>query len=86
MTLPLAGDLARHSIRVVSIAPGIFDSPMVANMSERTRRIVTASAVYPRRLGRGNEFARTVRWIIECPYVNGECIRISAGARMSAVL
>jgi len=86
MTLPLAGDLSRHAIRVVTIAPGIFDSPMVANMSERVRRVAKASTVYPRRLGRGEEFAKTVRWILECPYINGECIRVSAGGRLPAML
>jgi len=83
MTLPMARDLARHAIRVVTIAPGVFDSSMTANFPARTRKsLENEGIVYPRRFGHPNEFAKTVNWIIDCPYVNGETIRLSGGGRL----
>jgi 3-hydroxyacyl-CoA dehydrogenase/3-hydroxy-2-methylbutyryl-CoA dehydrogenase len=87
MTLPLARELARHAIRVVTIAPGVFTSSMTSKMPEKTRRSLAAgSVVYPHRFGRPEEFAHTVRWITECPYVNGEVVRLSGGGRLPAKL
>lgn len=87
MTLPMARDLARHAVRVVSIAPGVFDSAMTANFPGKTRRsLETEGVVYPRRFGQPEEFARTVRWVLECAYVNGETVRLSGAGRLPAKL
>jgi len=87
MTLPMARDLSRHAIRVATVAPGPFDSNMTANIPDKTRRsLETEGIVYPRRFGQPPEFARTVRWILECPYVNGESIRLSGAGRLPAKL
>ncbi|KAF8577724.1 short chain type dehydrogenase [Ramaria rubella] len=86
MTLPLARDLARYGIRVNTIAPGTFESRMTGRMPEKTRRSVEGEVVFPRRFGRGVEFAATVRWIVECPFVNGEVVRLSGAARLPSRL
>ncbi|KAJ7249487.1 3-hydroxy-acyl-CoA-dehydrogenase, partial [Mycena haematopus] len=87
MTLPLARDLSRHAIRVVTIAPGVFDSNMTANLHEKARRSLSNEGiVYPRRFGDPPEFAQTVRWILSVPYVNGEVIRLSSGGRLPGKL
>jgi len=87
MTLPLSRDLAQHAIRVVTIAPGVFTSAMTSNFSQRTRHsLATDGVVYPKRFGRPEEFARTVRWILECAYVNGETVRLSGAGRLPAKL
>ncbi|KAJ7921213.1 3-hydroxy-acyl-CoA-dehydrogenase [Mycena leptocephala] len=87
MTLPLARDLSRHAIRVVTVAPGVFESSMTANLPQKARRsLETEGIVYPRRFGQPPEFAQTIRWILECPYVNGETIRLSGGGRLPGKL
>ncbi|TFK69300.1 3-hydroxy-acyl-CoA-dehydrogenase [Pluteus cervinus] len=87
MTLPMARDLSRHAIRVVTIAPGVFDSNMTLGLNQKTRRsLENEGIVYPRRFGQPVEFAQTVRWILECPYVNGETIRLSGGGRLPGKL
>lgn len=87
MTLPMARDLARHNVRVVTIAPGVFDSNMTANFPVKTRRsLENEGIVYPRRFGQPYEFAKTVSWILDCPYVNGETIRLSGGGRLPGKL
>ncbi|KAL0953658.1 hypothetical protein HGRIS_004860 [Hohenbuehelia grisea] len=87
MALPMARDLSRHAVRVVTVAPGVFESAMTAQMPEKTRRSLAGDGlVYPRRFGEPREFARTVRWIVECPYVNGETIRLSGAGRLPAKL
>lgn len=87
MTLPMARDLARHAIRVVTIAPGVFDSNMTANFPVKTRKsLENEGVVYPKRFGQPEEFARTVRWILDCPYVNGETIRLSGAGRLPGKL
>lgn len=87
MTLPMARDLARHGVRVVTIAPGVFDSSMTANFPEKTRKsLETEGIIYPRRFGQPYEFSRTVRWILETPYVNGETIRLSGAGRLPGKL
>ncbi|KAJ3512607.1 hypothetical protein NLJ89_g3427 [Agrocybe chaxingu] len=68
MTLPMARDLSRHAVRVVTIAPGVFDSSMTANFPVKTRRsLENEGIIYPRRFGQPVEFAKTVRWILDCP-------------------
>lgn len=87
MTLPLARDLARHHIRVVTIAPGVFDSSMTKNFPKKTRTsLEKEGVVYPNRFGQPVEFAKTVRWALECAYVNGETVRLSGGGRLPGKL
>ncbi|KIK62073.1 hypothetical protein GYMLUDRAFT_224321 [Collybiopsis luxurians FD-317 M1] len=88
MTLPMARDLARHNIRVVTIVPSPFETPMTNSFfSEKTDTSLKNNVMlYPRRYGLPQEFAATVRWILECAYVNGESFRLSGGARVPAVL
>jgi NAD(P)-dependent dehydrogenase (short-subunit alcohol dehydrogenase family) len=83
MTLPLARDLARHGIRVMTIAPGIFDTPMLAGLNEEFRRSLGASVPFPPRLGHPDEYAQLARAIIENPMLNGEVIRLDGALRMA---
>ncbi|MBM3814509.1 MAG: 3-hydroxyacyl-CoA dehydrogenase [Acidimicrobiia bacterium] len=82
MTLPMARDLARHGIRVVTIAPGLFDTPLLAGLPEEARRSLEASIPYPARLGSPAEYAQLARHIIENRYLNGEVIRLDGALRM----
>lgn len=87
MTLPMARDLSRHAIRVVTIAPGVFQSNMTAHFPDKTRRSLEDDGiVYPHRFGEPEEFAKTVKWILECAYVNGETIRLSGAGRLPGKL
>ena len=82
MTLPAARDLARHGIRVVTIAPGIVDTPMMATVSEEFRAALAANVPFPARLARADEYARLVVSIIDQDYLNGETIRLDGALRM----
>lgn len=82
MTLPAARDLARHQIRVVTIAPGTFDTPMLAGVPEETREALAAQVPHPGRLGDPGDFGLLVRQLVEQPYVNGEVIRLDGALRM----
>ncbi|APO78665.1 short-chain dehydrogenase/reductase SDR family protein (plasmid) [Rhizobium etli 8C-3] len=84
MTLPIARELARHGIRVVSIAPGIFETPMMAGMPFEVRESLGRSVPFPPRLGRPAEFAALVRHICENSMLNGEVIRLDGALRMGA--
>ena len=84
MTLPIARELARHGIRVVSIAPGIFETPMMAGMPTEVREALGKSVPFPPRLGRPAEFAGLVRHILENSMLNGEVIRLDGALRMGA--
>jgi NAD(P)-dependent dehydrogenase (short-subunit alcohol dehydrogenase family) len=84
MTLPVARDLARHAIRVVSIAPGIFGTPMVKAMPPAVQESLGRLAPFPQRLGRPEEFAQLVRHVFENEMLNGETIRLDAAVRMGA--
>jgi NAD(P)-dependent dehydrogenase (short-subunit alcohol dehydrogenase family) len=84
MTLPAARDLAKHAIRVVTIAPGTFATPMLAGLPEETREALAADIPHPQRLGDPAEFGRLVRTVAEHPYLNGEVIRLDAALRMKA--
>lgn len=87
MTLPMSRDLARHAVRVVTIAPGVFDTNMTVHFPGKTRKsLENDGIVYPRRFGQPSEFAKTVRWVLDCPYVNGETIRLSGAGRLPAKL
>jgi NAD(P)-dependent dehydrogenase (short-subunit alcohol dehydrogenase family) len=82
MTLPVARELARHGIRVVTIAPGLFDTPMMANLPETVRASLAGQVPFPSRLGRSDEFAALARHIIENEMINGETIRLDGALRM----
>jgi len=84
MTLPVARELARFGIRVMTIAPGIFDTPMMAGMPEKTRQSLGEQVPFPSRLGRPEEYAALARHIIENPMLNGEVIRLDGALRMAA--
>ncbi|RJP21369.1 MAG: 3-hydroxyacyl-CoA dehydrogenase [Candidatus Abyssobacteria bacterium SURF_5] len=83
MTLPMARDLAGVGIRVVTIAPGLFDTPLMAMLPEENRQALHASVPFPRRLGLPQEFAMLVEQIIRNPYINGETIRLDGALRMA---
>src|SRR5262249_53661810 len=83
MTLPIARDLARNGIRVVTIAPGIFDTPMLAGLSEEFRASLGAQVPFPPRLGKPDEYAHIARTIIENSMLNGEVIRLDGALRMA---
>jgi len=83
MTLPIAREFAAHLIRVMTIAPGIFETPMMAAMSEETKLSLGSQVPHPARLGRPVEFAALVRHIVENPYLNGETIRLDGAIRMT---
>jgi len=83
MTLPVARDLARHGIRVVTIAPGIFDTPMLAGLSEEFRASLGAQVPFPPRLGRPDEYAQLAQSIVENSMLNGEVIRLDGALRMA---
>jgi len=83
MTLPLARDLSGVGIRVMAIAPGIFDTPMLAGMPDDVRNALGAMVPFPKRLGRPSEYAQLARDIIENPMLNGEVIRLDGAIRMA---
>jgi NAD(P)-dependent dehydrogenase (short-subunit alcohol dehydrogenase family) len=82
MTLPIARDLASLGIRVVTIAPGTFDTPMLAMLPEPQRQALAANIPFPSRLGRPAEYAALVRHVVENTYLNGETIRLDGALRM----
>ncbi|MEV6007037.1 SDR family NAD(P)-dependent oxidoreductase [Streptomyces sp. NPDC051976] len=84
MTVTAARDLAQHGIRVVTIAPGIVDTPMMAGFSDEVRAGLGASVTFPQRLARPDEFARLVTMVAEHDYLNGETIRMDGALRMTA--
>jgi len=84
MTLPLARDLARSGIRVMCIAPGIFETPMMAGMPRDVQESLAANVPFPPRLGRPSEYAALAAHIIENSMLNGEVIRLDGALRMAA--
>ena len=82
MTLPAARDLAPAGIRVVTIAPGIFDTPMLGALPEDRRAALAADVVFPKRLGDPAEYGALVAAIVETGYLNGETIRLDGAIRM----
>ena len=83
MTLPIARELARVGIRVMAVAPGIFDTPMLAAMPDQVRASLGAQVPFPSRLGRPTEYAALVRHIVENRMLNGETIRLDGAIRMA---
>ncbi|MEN4751108.1 MULTISPECIES: 3-hydroxyacyl-CoA dehydrogenase [Pseudomonas] len=84
LTLPAARELARYGIRVMTIAPGIFETPMMAGMTPQVRESLSAGVPFPPRLGKPEEYAALARHIIENSMLNGEVIRLDGALRMAA--
>jgi NAD(P)-dependent dehydrogenase (short-subunit alcohol dehydrogenase family) len=82
MTLPIARDLAKSGIRVMTVAPGIFDTPLLAGLPEAARQSLGQQVPFPSRLGRPDEYAALVRHILENEMLNGEVIRLDGALRM----
>lgn len=83
MTLPIARELARSGIRVMTIAPGIFDTPMLAGLPEEARKSLGAQVPFPSRLGDPAEYALLVEAIVQNPMLNGTTIRLDGALRMA---
>jgi NAD(P)-dependent dehydrogenase (short-subunit alcohol dehydrogenase family) len=82
MTLPIARDLARSGIRCVTIAPGLFETPLLAALPEEVKASLGQQVPFPPRLGRPDEFAALVAAIVGNPMLNGETIRLDGAIRM----
>lgn len=82
MTLPIARDLGSIGVRVVTIAPGIMDTPLLAGAPQELRNSLAKLHVFPQRLGTAEDFAHLVQAVVENPLLNGEVIRLDAAARM----
>jgi NAD(P)-dependent dehydrogenase (short-subunit alcohol dehydrogenase family) len=83
LTLPAARDLARMGVRVCTIAPGLFDTPLLAGLPEENRQALGASVPFPPRLGRPDEYAQLACHIVENTMLNGEVIRLDGALRMA---
>ena len=83
MTLPVARELARSGIRVCTIAPGIFQTPMLAGLPPEVQQSLAESVPFPPRLGRPEEYAALAQHIVENEMLNGECIRLDGALRMA---
>lgn len=81
MTLPIARDLAEHGIRVMTLAPGLFESGMSAGMPAKVSESIVNSLLFPRRMGRPEEFAALVQHVVENPYLNALTLDIQCGTR-----
>jgi 3-hydroxyacyl-CoA dehydrogenase/3-hydroxy-2-methylbutyryl-CoA dehydrogenase len=82
MTLPLARDLSSMGVRVCTIAPGLFDTPLLASLPEKARKFLAETIPFPKRLGNPADFAHLVQAIVENPTLNGEVIRLDGALRM----
>lgn len=82
MTLPIARDLCKMGIRIATIAPGIFETPMMKGAPPQVREPLIDMTQFPHRLGEPKEFAQTAAYIVNCGYINGEVIRLDSGIRM----
>jgi NAD(P)-dependent dehydrogenase (short-subunit alcohol dehydrogenase family) len=83
MTLPIARELAQFGIRVLTIAPGLFLTPLLANLPQDAQDSLAAAIPFPRRLGNADEFASLALHMIDNPYLNGEVVRLDASLRMA---
>lgn len=83
MTLPIARDLMSEGIRVNTILPGIFDTPLLAGAPQNVRDALSASVPFPKRLGQPAEYAQLALTMIECGYFNGEDVRLDGAIRMA---
>ncbi|KAI4472626.1 hypothetical protein M0802_005826 [Mischocyttarus mexicanus] len=84
MTLPIARDLSKNGIRVVTIAPGLFDTPLLSTLPDKVRHVLCKMIPHPQRLGKPDEYAQLAQHIIENPLLNGETIRLDGALRMPA--
>ena len=84
MTLPIAREFAEYGIRIMTIAPGIFRTPMVEGLPENVQEALGKMVPFPKRLGEPSEFAALVQHILENPMLNGEVIRLDGAIRMAA--
>lgn len=82
LTLPLAREFAQFGIRVMTIAPGIFETPMLAGLPEEVREALAADVPFPRRLGQPEDYARLALHIVESPMMNGDTIRLDGAIRL----
>ncbi|NYT74315.1 SDR family NAD(P)-dependent oxidoreductase [Halomonas sp. QX-2] len=82
MSLPAARELSRHAIRVMAIAPGVFETPMMSEIPDEAAQALAAAVPFPKRLGKPDEFAQLAEQIITNPMLNGELIRLDGGIRM----
>ena len=85
MTLPIARDLAKGGVRIMTIAPGVFETPLLASAPDEVKEPLIEITQFPKRLGHPDEFAEEVAHIVNCGYLNGEVIRLDAGIRMPAI-
>jgi NAD(P)-dependent dehydrogenase (short-subunit alcohol dehydrogenase family) len=83
MTLPIARELARYGIRVMTIAPGIFDTPLMSSLSQTVRDSLSTQVPFPPRFGKPSEYAALVKHIVENEMLNGEVIRLDGAIRMA---
>lgn len=83
MTLPAARECAQHGIRVMTIAPGLIDTPMMQHFTEEVRNSLIQTTLFPKRLGKPEEFASLVAHIVENPLLNGSVIRLDGGVRLA---
>ncbi|MBB4660508.1 SDR family NAD(P)-dependent oxidoreductase [Conexibacter arvalis] len=83
LTLPVARELARSGVRVATIAPGLFDTPMIAPLPQEARDALTSAVPFPSRLGQPQEYASLVAHVVDNPMLNGEVIRLDGGLRMA---
>ena len=83
MTLPIARELAVHGIRINTIAPGLFETPMLTGMSEEVQQSLISTTLFPKRLGTAKEYGHLVESIITNPMINGETIRLDGSVRLA---
>ena len=83
ITLPIARDLAYYGIRIVTVAPGVFETPILGGISAEVKQGLARDIPFPSRLGQPAEFAKLAQHVVENPYINGETIRLDGALRMS---
>ena len=83
LMMPVTKELAQHGIRVVTIAPGVVETPMFKNVPEAAREALARSIPFPKRLGRPSEYADLAAHLIENPYLNGEIFYLTAALRLA---
>jgi NAD(P)-dependent dehydrogenase (short-subunit alcohol dehydrogenase family) len=84
MTLPIAREFAEYGIRINTIAPGLFDTPMLAGLKQEVRNALGRMVPFPKRLGLPREYALLAKHIVDNPMLNGETIRLDGSLRMAA--